>query len=534
MIYRVHDRYWQLTRLIFLRLLIITGLLILIHRLQVPPVVHGERAELMINVLYLFIILLFIFSLIYLFWLRSRWQLELLTRVQCAVDPVLITALVVLTGGFESPLHFLYGLAVLNTALLLGRGDALVVAGMVLLLFLVAITITDLFFNTSLKSGSVLFGRMIFHGVAYLVTALLGGALAEKAMGLQRAVERQKDSLANMASLNQQIIEAMPYGLISVNTQGIIRSINGEVERILGLNLPLLLNHPLKTILPAFNWMVQKANRQPVYLEIVHQDKILGVNLSLLTDHQQEMIGSLIVIRDLSQQKELERELAKREKLALTGRMAAYVAHEIRNPLASILSAAQMLPLREEPEFRRRLRDIILEEIGRLNQLISDFLFFSRTPDPEIKKVVLLDFFNEMKSVLQGDPRWSGDRLLQLEVDATHEVFFDPAQLRQVFWNVLINAIQATEPPLRVRVASQQQNDKIYVFVEDNGPGILPELLESVFEPFFTTRSTGTGLGLAVVAHCMRLNRGSIELRNLPDGGLQVGLIMEKVWDRSV
>ncbi|MBF0370035.1 MAG: PAS domain-containing protein [Magnetococcales bacterium] len=530
------DRFSQLSRLTFYRLVIISVLFLLTHWVFQPKA--GMRPDLQVQVLYLFLGLLFTTTLVYLIWLRSRSGLEMLTRLQCAMDPVLVTGLVILTGGFHSPLPFLYGLAVLNTALLLGRREALLVAGMVVLLLVVGVTVNSMLFEVPLASSRVLLGRMVSHGAAFFLTALLGGALAEKAQGLQIAFDQQQDSLANLASLNQQIIEAMPYALLSVNNQGIVRSVNSEVAPILGEEPEGIVGRPLVAIFPEFKWAIDRAGGETVFLEMAWRERILGVNLAPLTDHRQAVIGTLIVIRDLSEGKRLERELAERDKLALTGRMAAYVAHEIRNPLASILSATQMLALRESRDERRRLEQIIQEEIRRLNQLINDFLFFSRPPQASRNPINLRSFLMDVQERLGQDPRWGENRKLDILIPGGEKILFDGDHLRQVFWNLFINAAQAapdggrlTVTFRKLQVSGHLMSDlakQVEVEISDDGPGIDPELMGQVLEPFFTTRSAGTGLGLAVVVQLMHLNQGRLVLENAREGtGLRVRLTME-------
>lgn len=517
------DRYRQLERLTFFRLIVISGLLLMAQQAFWQPILQAHAFPL--PVLFLFLGTLFALTLIYLVWLRLRRNLELLVQLQCAVDPLLVTVLVVLTGLASSPLHFLYGLAVLNTALLLGRREALLVAGMVVILSIAALSLATLLFHIPIEPGPAFLRRVAFHSVAFILTAFLGGALAERARGLHLAFEQQKDSLADLTVLHEQIIAAMPYGLISINNQGVIREINRGAEEILQQEAWRLVNRPLEEPLPAFHWALRHADSENVYLEFKDENRCLGLNITHLVNRDNRTIGSLLVIRDLSTVKQLEQDLAARDRLALTGRMAAGVAHEIRNPLASILSAAQMLAPYNDRE--RKLQSIILEEVSRLKQLTTDFLIFSRPPRPEWQVVTLGPFLQGLVEQLTADPRW-GDGYALLAGEATAaQVLFDPGHLRQVFWNLLINAAQAAPRGSEVTITARRASGNTLVTVTDQGPGLEPNLLSRVQEPFFTTRSSGTGLGLSVVAQLMHLNNGTIRFENASGGGLRVLLTME-------
>ncbi|MBF0125636.1 MAG: PAS domain S-box protein [Magnetococcales bacterium] len=517
-----HLRLRQLTRLIWPRFLIIFGLLYFVVRASVTDLERYAYAGLSLP---LFVALLFLLTLGHLWWLKNGRNLELLTRIQCALDPLLVVILVILTGSFNSPFLFLNNLVTLNAALLLGRREALLTAGMILIFSAGALSLTTLLLKMPVEPAPVLLRGLLLHGSANFLTALLGGALAYRVASLQQAFDRQTDSLADLAALHEQIVSALPYGLISVNNQGIIRAVNPGLRELMGSGAPTMLGHPLRALLPEFQWAVDQAGGEEVYVEIPRDDLIWGLNVSFLYNRHQERIGALLVIRDLSPMKRLERELADREKMALTGRMAAGMAHEIRNPLASILSAAQMFSPRDQKE--RRFVTIIREEVTRLKQLTGDFLLFSRPARPERQVVALARFLAEMAEQIQVDPRWETRRLLLDLPAGVGGVRCDPGHLRQIFWNLLLNAMQATGRGGKVLVAARATRNRVEVMVGDDGPGVDPELLPRVIEPFFSTRAGGSGLGLAVVHHLVLSNGGRLGFRNGPRGGLQVELDFE-------
>ncbi len=524
----------QLTRLLLLRILVLLGLLLFVWR-TFSVSMNGDSSSSsdgsgggildMSFSLPIFVASLFVLTLMHLWWLRSGQYLELLTRIQCALDPLLVVILVILTGNFHSPFLFLNGLVTLNAALLLGRREALLTAGMILIFSAGGLSLAALLLHIPVEPAPVLLRGFLLHGVAYFLTALLGGALAQRAANLQHAYDRQKDSLADWVTLHEQIVAAVSYGLISVNNQGIIRAVNPAACELITSNLTPLLDRSLPTEFPEFYWAIENANGEDVYVEINWSERIWGVNVSFLYNHRQEQIGTLLVIRDLSPMKQLEHDLAEKERLALIGRMSAGMAHEIRNPLASILSAAQMLTAKDNRE--TRLLNIIREEVIRLKQLTGDFLLFSKPVKPTRQKILLAEFLTEMNEQIKKDPRWGTRELLISIHDPKITIWFDTNHLRQIFLNLFINAMQAAPEGQCVTVNLIPINHQIRLLVCDDGPGVDTLLLPKLIEPFFTTQSSGSGLGLSVVHHLTVLNGGSLHLNNGPQGGLQVELRCE-------
>lgn len=519
------DRFLQLKRLTLFRLFFISTLFLFIHR--VLPLVERGIRPLPADPLHLFVAGLFLLSILYLVWLHTRWRLELLARVQCAVDPLLAFVLITLTGGVHSPLYFFFALSVLSTALILGRREALVVGVLAMLLTVLSNTLIGTLFSMAEPFNATMARWLVLQGTAFLLTALLAGTLSEKARGLQEAVEDHRENLASTIFLNRQIIDALPFGMITLTPQGVIRTVNTKAAEILDRAAQELTGRNLGRILPDFRWVLDNPVQETIHVEMNHHQRILDVSLSPLVDFRDTHVGVLVVLRDLSHQKKLEKELAEKDRLALAGRMAAFMAHEIRNPLASIMSAVQMLGTSEGENRRERLRRIVLEEVTRINRLTTDFLLFAKPGQPERRLISLAELLEEIYLQLRPDQRWGEGRTLEIQVPATLRVWFDPSHLRQVFFNLLLNAAQFTSANGQVVIRGGIVENRAEIQVLDNGVGIDPDLLPKVLEPFFTTRTTGTGLGLAMVGQLVRVNKGQISLANRPEGGLQVSLFLE-------
>lgn len=531
-------RFRPLRNLIFYRLLIVSGLFLISRR---SPLFAEAGAAWPPLVISLFFGALFLLSLIYALWLWKGARLSLLARIQCALDPFLAAALILLTGGSGSPFFVLFALTVLNAALLVGRRDAFASAGVVWLLAASIPAISATLFGQPLEMPNPdLVRRLGVFGLAFFFIALLGGALAEHIARLQAEAVAREDSFADLASLHGQIVEAIPFGLITVNRQGVIHTASPQTREIFGDAPGVLKGNLLSERFPALAQVVEGAGEDTVYLEMKDGERIFGVNVSPVRQRDGTARGALAIIRDLTERKSLEAALKERDKLSWSGRMAAYMAHEIRNPLAAISSAAQMIdqPGMEGTELKR----IIREEVDRLKQLTTDYLIFARPSAPTRVPVELASFLKGMAEQLARDPRWTGEkegRRLSLRIPEGLTVSFDPNHLRQIFWNLLINAAQAVEEErgeVTVTAKKWRKSGAVTVTLADNGPGLSPALLKKVLEPFYTTRTEGTGLGLAVVQQLATANSCGLSLANRDServgaGGLAVTLTMEEAGE---
>lgn len=231
----------------------------------------------------------------------------------------------------------------------------------------------------------------------------------------------------------------------------------------------------------------------------------------------------LSIRTDITERKLAEERLRKQEALARLGEMAAIVAHEVKNPLTGIAGALQIIGGRMPPESpdRRIVRDMI-DRIWALHRSLQDLLVFARPRLPELRPTPLAPLVRDSVDLLAKDVRFSG---LHLEVDAPAvEADVDPDLFREAVLNVLVNAAQATEGKGSVRVRVGTGVEGAWVQVADDGPGIPADLREKVFEPFFTTRARGTGLGLPIVRRTLELLGGTVAIACPPDGGTTVTL----------
>jgi len=234
----------------------------------------------------------------------------------------------------------------------------------------------------------------------------------------------------------------------------------------------------------------------------------------------------------------MEREVKRVENLAMLGELAAGVAHEIRNPLASISGSIQVLNdslSKGQAHVNKRLMDIVLREVDRLNHLVSDFLQFARPQRSKIEEFDLNKLIKDTPYLFQTSQRWSQ----KIEVEATFQrpltIASDPQQLKQVFWNVLMNAYEAMPKGGMVRVRTERESGSssskeaeraVRIKVEDTGPGIDLSVIEDMFKPFSTAKKDGSGLGLAIVKKIVENLGGEVSGYNLQGGGAAISIVL--------
>lgn len=477
--------------------------------------------------------------------------------VQVAVDVAIVTSLVYFSGAGESVFTFLYALVVLYGAVVLDRRGVGLSAGF-----------------AALGYGFVLFGSELgwlpnvgesvrdrplpllgaywgFYAGALLVLGMLANTLSAELRRTGAALDRRTTDLQRLRDLHLRTVESIGSGLLTTDEAGRVTSFNPEAERITGLSPEAAAGHALEELIPGANEIVWDAEGSRIedrasgrdrlaYRNLRGEDLFLGLAASSLRDESGAQVGHVVIFQDVTGVVSMEQELRQSEKLAAVGEMAARIAHEIRNPLASISGSVQVLQSAPasppaDPE-HARLMDIVVREVDRLNVLIGDFLRYSRPAPIKPEPVVLARLVEEVAEMC-GAPG-AGELEVGLELDPEVVVMADPSQLKAVVWNLWNNAVEAMSGAgrLTLRVqrvpredaqeqkaarrkgqsggfAARPESARMAVLeIEDSGPGMPPDVQEMIFEPFFTTKRDGTGLGLATVQRLVEQHGGSIQV----------------------
>ena len=335
-------------------------------------------------------------------------------------------------------------------------------------------------------------------------------------------------TLEQTEGYSRQVVASMANGLVSIDTGGRIVSFNHLAMELLGLQGSEARGLNLNTILDFRANGIERTlvhSRPVLDREIQHRSKtneIIPLSLSatpILEDNDQCQ-GAVIVLRDLREIKQLQEKVRRSEKLAAIGKLAAGVAHEIRNPLSSIRGFAQFLSqgLKDSPREQEYAQTMVLE-VDRINRVVTDLLTFSRPNKAEPAAADVTELVGHCVRLVQADAD-SRNITLRRNITDLSKVRLDPNQITQALLNLLLNAMQSAESggSIEVGAALKPSDARLEIWVEDDGDGIENDRLDKIFDPFYTTRSKGTGLGLAIVHKIIENHRGEIRIESPPSG----------------
>jgi two-component system sensor histidine kinase PilS (NtrC family) len=451
-------------------------------------------------------------------------------NVQICWDLLFIVLVIYLTGGVHSLYSFLFILVIIGASVFLPRSQLLVVASASSILYGSLLDLQyygylPVFVGQSLSKDlqhSDVFYAVFLHVGAFFLTALLSGALAERLRRSEEAREKREIDYGELERLNQAILSNINSGLMVVNAAGRIRSFNHAASKITGYRLEDVYNRPIEAIFPEFD------SFDPVSLEGVDRGEmqycrsaaemlILGYSASRVVDRNDTSLGLLIAFQDLTEFKELEGQLQRADRLAAVGRLASGMAHEIRNPLASISGSVQLLLEDDKVNAEdRRLMNIVIKEADRLSLLLSDFLTFARPAPLQIESIDVASLLDELIALLNASGQFQ-NVIIEKAYHGPNRMNVDPQKMHQVLWDLLLNAGEAASPAGRIRVEINGGQGEI--IIEDTGSGIVEEDRDKLFEPFYTTKDTGTGLGLANAYANIGAHRGRITVESGSLGG---------------
>ncbi|MGK0358760.1 MAG: two-component system sensor histidine kinase PilS (NtrC family) [Bradymonadia bacterium] len=446
--------------------------------------------------------------------------------VQLAIDLGLVAVVVSLTGGTESSFLFLYTLVALAAAVLLGRRGARFAMVIAIICILVTVALEAFGPVVSEARTIITYQAGILHISAVALVAVLGGYLTEKVRVTDRELKVAGQQLRYASvdlmavrALNANLIGSIHSGLFGYALDGQIIFFNPSAVRITGR----LTQDVLDT---RADVMFASLAAQPETAEVVRWEtnwtrpdgvmRTLGMSRSPLLDGVGDQIGWIVIFRDLSRIRQLETQIRRAEKFAAIGRMAAGIAHEIRNPLASMSGSIQMMGAADPEPMQARLMDIVLREIDRLNQLISDFLQFARPTPSNFERLDVAALIGEVKVMFDASARPVD---LQVITENDCLVSADSARLRQVLWNLFINAADAMPDGGTVHVHCHAREHEVEISVRDTGVGIPADVIEHIFDPFYTTKAEGTGLGLAQVQRILEEHGAPMRIQSEIDEG---------------
>jgi two-component system sensor histidine kinase PilS (NtrC family) len=438
--------------------------------------------------------------------LRGARRLGVAAAAHLLFDAVLAGGLVALTGRSESVFLFMFLIGIVNGAILLGWRGAAAGLGLSLLLYAGALAGAG---HLERVPGTTLW----VHAAAFVATAALAGYLAEQLRSTgERLAERESD-LAAITALHESIVQSVTSGLVTLDITGRITFLNRAGEQIMGLSRREVVGQPASRWFAAFR--TDTARGETDVVGAGGAALRLGYSTFPLVGRRGAALGAAVIFQDLTELRAMEVRLGRSERLADLGQVAAGLAHELRNPLASMMGSVELLRASSLGEEDRRLLDIVLREGGRLAQLVTEFLAFARPAPLRRAPVDVAVLAAETLEAFSHDPAATGLTLERRLSPAPVQA--DADQLRQVLWNLLVNAAQALASGAaqggggRIEVAcSAGEEGGATLVVSDDGPGIDPEDRAHLFTPFFTTKPEGTGLGLATIHRIVDAHGGSV------------------------
>ncbi|MBN2575888.1 MAG: PAS domain-containing protein [Deltaproteobacteria bacterium] len=458
--------------------------------------------------------------------------------IQIGVDLVLVTLLVHATGGAQSGYTFLYLVDVVAVTLLPRGFGAASVSTASALLYLCISLLGYLKVLPAITGQTVFPWDLTVEDLVFRLVVFLAGLVSVGSLGVGLARQRRKvgerlvkhqQLVGDLASLHQNTIRCLSSGLVTTTLDGTITTMNDAACEILGFSGLPAIGHKLASHIPALDALLDSAGAlgrvQRDEVDAVRSDghrRRLGLSATPLSDHAGEVIGRVIHFQDLTELRHMEQMVARAEHLAGIGRLAANIAHEIRNPLASISGAVEMLKrLPETDAETSNLVAIAVREVDRVNALISNLLDYARPRTDERQRLDLGEMAQEIGTIFEQERRMT-EIALQSRTPSGIFVESAPGQMQQVLWNLLRNAADAMPRGGTIQLSvSRQQGDAALAMlsVRDTGVGIAKEDMDHIFEPFFSRKPGGTGLGLATTARIVEAHRGTIDVASEPGAG---------------
>ena len=493
------------------------------------------RGELVLT-FYALIVFTYAITIAYAVTIRYLTDDLALTRfayLQVGVDLLLESFLVATTGAIESPFAVLYVITVTLASLIMRRRGGLITAGVSVILF--GLITNFQLYHVFAASGWLLPSRLSVvetlhtfgvHSLAVITVGVLSGALAESLVEKERGLSR-------LQAFHENVVESISSGLFTTDASGRITSFNRAAQEITGYDLDKVRDRPWWEV---FLWQQAElfggdpsaAMANPYRFEaqgsrVDGSRLVLGMTVSPLTEGGAQT-GLVGVFKDLTQIRDLEEEMRRKEWLAKLGEMSAGMAHEIRNPLAALAGAMQMLRKDlAQDESTARLLDIATREATRLDAIVSEFLLYARPPELNLTECDLNAVLTDTLDLIRHEAQTRkgitiethpgpGPMLAQVDQD----------QLKQVFWNLATNAFDAMLSGGRLDIVTSRRRvgsggrsgEVIEIAFKDTGEGIEKEDIDKIFLPFFTTKHTGSGLGLASVHRIVDLHGGWIRVES--------------------
>jgi two-component system, NtrC family, sensor histidine kinase PilS len=539
----------SLQLLMFLRIAFVSILLgaTVIIQVRETKAYFGET----LNALYFLIAIIYFLTFLYAISLNRVKDLIKFTYLQILLDTLFITAIIYTTGGLESIFSFLYILNIISGGTLLYLRGGITVASFSSILYGSLLVLSYFGFISPMNYKGLytqrhlineIIYRVLVNTTAFYLVAFLSSFLSEQIRRGKNELKASQKDIANLEMLKENIIQSVSSALIAVDENSKVILFNKGAETLFDINSEDAILQPIAHVMP-FLIPYLSQNRPNDFSQISYKGTDgtpieLLLNVSPLKGQSDIKKGKIFVFQDTTRLNEMERDIKRMENLAMIGELAARIAHEIRNPLASISGSIQLLNIskpNDNSKINKKLMDIVLREIDRLNHLIEDFLQFARPQRKELEKFSLNQLILDTLQLFKNSQKMIQQLDIETKFFSELEIISDSQQIKQVLWNIFLNAYEAMPNGGLIRVTTDTINQtnlngesrySAKITVEDTGPGIQSKLMKDMFKPFSTTKEGGSGLGLAIVKKIIDSLNGKVYSQNLPTRGAAITIML--------
>ncbi|MBW2001001.1 MAG: PAS domain-containing protein [Deltaproteobacteria bacterium] len=512
-----------------------------------------------LNAHYFLIALIYFLTFIYIVALKYIKNLFKFAYLQLLIDTIFITAIIYTTGGIESIFSFLYLLNIISGGIILYRYGGMIIASFSSILYgaFLDLSYYGLINPISYRfpyiqeyQRSEIFYMILVNVAAFYLVAFLSGFLSEQIQKSRAEVKAKQKDIVDLEMLKENIIQNISSGLVALDERNKIIVFNRGAEVIFKIDSKNAIHKDISDIIPHIMPYL-KIHSPHKFSQLSYKGKEgqqidLLLNISPLKEYDGSNKGKILVFQDTTRIREMEQEVKRMEDMAMLGELAAGIAHEIRNPLASISGSIQVLNdslSKEETHINRRLIEIVLREVSRLDHLVNDFLQFARPQRIEIEEFELNQLIMDTLYLFQNSQSWSEHLDIDTKIISPLTIKSDPHQLKQIFWNIFLNASEAMPKGGLISINAQKETnfksssesiESVRIKIEDNGPGLDPKIAKEIFKPFSTTKKDGSGLGLAIVKRLVEGLGGKVSGENSASEGTAITIRLPVSIDKKV
>ncbi len=500
-------------------------------------------------------------TFIYVFLMPVINNFQVFAHIQIFIDLLLVTVLIYITGGINSIFSFMYTISIISASILLYISGGIIAASVSSLFYCSLVTLQHYNFifpfqtgylTVKSYSGEPLYFPLIVNASTFFLVAFLSSFIAEQGKKSRIQLQEKQIDVENLEAFNENIIQSINSGLLTLDQESRVITFNRAAQQITGLVHSQVYMKNIEDVFPNLKFPEHAGETDSKFANprfettfIKKSGKVLylGFSLSILKDKSGNEIGKIIAFQDLTNFKEMQSYIQRMDRLAAVGRLAAGIAHEVRNPLASISGSIQVLEKSLElNDSDKRLMEIIIRESSNLSELISEFTQFARPGKLKKERFKLKHIVDEVIEIFKNSPECR--EVIRINQNIRDDIYVQAnyQQVKQVLWNLMINAAQAInsntgeisidarikegglQPSVSEKNIEDEKQDNtqacfIEIQIHDTGCGISKEDIDKIFDPFYTTKDNGTGLGLAVVHRIIQEHEGKISVDSKKEEG---------------